>query len=89
MGAGFDYFDFVHYIHALSYLTKYAVAPALAGFGGVVEEVVVFYVDKELGGGAVGVGGAGHGDGAGVVGQAIVGLIVDGRAGRFLLHIGG
>ena len=46
--AGFNRFDFVHYVHARSYLAKYAVAPAGVAFAGVVEEVIVFYVDKKL-----------------------------------------
>ena len=51
-----------------------------------VQEVVVSYVDKELGAGGVRFHGAGHGDGAQCIGYAIVGFVLDRGAGFFLLH---
>lgn len=46
-------FDGVNDILAFYHFAEYGVAPAVQAWGGVVEEVVVFGVDEELGGGAV------------------------------------
>ena len=51
-----------------------------------VEEAVVLDVDEKLRGGGMRVVGARHGDGVAVVLQAVVGFILDRRAGRLLLH---
>src|SRR5690554_216636 len=69
---GADSLDLLDHIHALGHLAEYGVAPALGGLGGVVEEAVVSHVDEELGAGRVRVHGAGHGDGADGVADAVL-----------------
>jgi hypothetical protein len=51
-----------------------------------VQAIVVCQIDKELGGRAIPVTGAGHGNGPAAVFQAIVSLIADGGARLLLLH---
>lgn len=45
---GFSRLDLVHNIHTFSDLTKYAIAPTIRRLGGVVKEMVVRNIDKEL-----------------------------------------
>ena len=83
---GFHRLDLVDNIHAFNHLAKHAVAPALAGFAGVVQELVVFDVDEKLRGGRVRVHGSGHGNGAGLVAQTVIGLVFNGHSGGLLHH---
>ena len=55
---------------------------------GGVEHGVVLHVDEELRGGRVGVARARHGDGVGVVLEAVVGFKRNGRLGGLLHHVG-
>src|SRR5829696_8197589 len=80
--------DGVDHLHALDDLAEHGVAPALRGLALEVEGRVVGHVDEELGRGAVRVRGAGHGEGAAVVGDAVVRLVLDRRPGGLLLHVG-
>ncbi len=82
--AGLDALDLVDHVHAGGDFTEHAVAEALGGGGLEVQEVVVVHVDEELGAGGVRLAGAGHGDGANLVGQAVGRLVLDGGAGLFL-----
>jgi len=75
--------------HAVDDLAEDGVAEDRGAAAAVVEELVVGGVDEELGGGAVDLLGAGHGDGPGLVLQAVARLVLDRRAGRLLLHVGG
>jgi hypothetical protein len=52
----------------------------------VVQEAVVHGVDEELGGCAVRIAGASHGNGVLVVLQAVLGFVLDGSSGFLLLH---
>ncbi len=81
--------DAVHHVLAFHNLSKHGVAPALGAFRFEIQEVVVGHVNEELGGCRVRVHGAGHGHGVGLVGQAVVGLVLDWRVGRLLRHVGG
>ena len=53
-----------------------------------VEEVVVGQVDEELAGGRIDHSGTGHGEGAALVEQAVVGFVLDRCTGLLLLHAG-
>ena len=53
-----------------------------------VEEIVVFHIDEKLSAGRVRVHGAGHGQGAIAVGEAVVRFVLNGIAGRLLGHAG-
>src|SRR5690606_16523059 len=79
-------FDLLDHVHAFADLAEYGIAPTLGGRRGVVEEGIVSHVDEELGAGGMRVHGAGHGNGADSVADAIVGLVLDRRAGVLLLH---
>ncbi len=83
---GFDAFDRVDHVHTFDYFTKHRVAPALYGGRCVVKEAVVANVDEELRGSRMRLHSAGHGHGADLVGDAIVGFVLDSGAGSFLLH---
>lgn len=85
-GLGLQLGDLVNHIHAVDDLAEHAVAPALHGGGGKVQEGVVGVVDEELRGGGVRVHGTGHGNGAAVVLQAVVGLVLHGLAGGLFIH---
>lgn len=87
--AGLDALDLVDHVHAGGHFTEHAVAEALGGGGFEVEEVVVVHVDEELGAGRVRLHGAGHGDGADLVGQAVGRFVLDGGAGVFLFEARG
>src|SRR5512146_3189706 len=63
LGDGIDHFL------AFDYLAEHAVAPAV--LTGIVEEAVVLHVDEELCSGGMRIAGARHGDGVGVILQAI------------------
>jgi len=78
---------FVQNLGALSDFAEYGVAPALHAFAAVIEKIVVLNVDKELGGSGMRVRGAGHGDGAKVILQAIVCFVLDWLTRDFLLHV--
>lgn len=84
--AGFHAFDLVDHVHAFNHFSKHAVAPALHVFAAEVQEVVVSHVDKKLCGGGVRIVGACHCQGADGVFQTVVGFVLDGRVGRFLVH---
>ena len=86
LAAGFDSLDLVHHVSAGDDLAKHGVAPALCGGRGVVQKAVVGHVDEELGGGRVGVAGAGHGHGVVGVLQAVVGFVLDRRVAGLLVH---
>ena len=51
-----------------------------------VQKVVVHQIDEKLGRGAVRVAGAGHGEGAALVLQTVVGLVLHGLAGVLFIH---
>ena len=51
-----------------------------------IQKIVVHQIDEELGRGAVRVTGAGHGNGAALVFQAIVGLVFHSLAGGLFVH---
>ena len=84
---GFYAFDLVNNVHAVNYFAKYGITPTLYAFAGEIQEVVIFDVDKKLGGSGMGILGAGHGDGARIILQAIVGFVFDWVFSAFLLHI--
>src|SRR6056297_358770 len=67
---------------------EYRITPALHRFAAMVEEVVVLDVEEELGGSRVGIHGPRHGNGAEIVLQAIVGLVLDRVTRRALRHVG-
>ena len=77
--AGADPLDGVDHLHALHHPPEDAVAPAV--LARIVQEAVVRDVDEELGGGGVGLHGAGHGDGPGQVLEPVLGLVLDRGAG--------
>jgi len=54
-----------------------------------IQSGVIGMVDEELGGGAIGIVGSGHGDGASEILETIGGLIGDWGPGGFLLEVGG
>src|SRR5690606_25770625 len=83
---GGNILDLFNHIHAVYNLTENSVAPTLNGLRGVVEEVVVLDVDKELSGGGVRLHGACHGQSAGLVGKSVIGFVLDRGANGFLLH---
>lgn len=83
--AGLDALDLVDHVHTCGHFTEYAVAEALSGGRFEIEEVVVVHVDEELGAGRVRLAGAGHGDGANLVGEAISRFVLDRWAGIFLI----
>ena len=83
---GGDALDLLDHVHAFDHFTEYGVAPALNGRCAVIEEGVVGDVDEELRAGRMRLHGAGHGDGADLVGDAVVGFVLDRCAGRLLLH---
>lgn len=87
--AGLHALDLVDHVHAGGHFTEHAVAEALGGGGLEVQEVVVVHVDEELGAGGVRLHGAGHGDGADLVGQTVGRLVLDGSAGFFLFKARG
>src|SRR5262249_53314742 len=70
LSSDLDLADLVHDVHAVDDLAEDAVAVAVGG-PALVEGVVVGVVDVELGGGAVRVLGAGHGQGAAQVLQVV------------------
>jgi hypothetical protein len=77
--------DSVHHIHASGDFTEHCVAKAI--LTRVIEHGVVFHVDEELAGGAVRHAGAGHGDAAAHVFQAVARLDGDGGSGFLLIHL--
>ena len=87
MRGGGDRPDLVEHLFALDHLAKHRIAPALPGFGVVVEKVIVLDVDKELRGSRMGVHRARHGDRAEIVSQTVIGLVLDGFPGALLLHV--
>src|SRR5262245_11974571 len=75
--------DLVHGVQAFDDLAENAVGGAAAGR---VEHSVVHDVNEKLAGGGVGVGRAGHGDGAAHVFESVLPLVLDrGAGGVFLL----
>src|SRR5262249_20891113 len=82
--AGADDLDLVHHVHAGDHLAEDAVADAILGLG-LVEEGIVLDVDEELRRGAVGFIGAGHGQGAALIGQTVGRFVLDRGPGPLLL----
>ena len=80
--------DGVDRLHARSHLAEDRVAPARSGGSGEVKRGIVHQIDEELAGGTVHDGGARHGDGSAQVLETVVRLVLDGRLGRFLDHVG-
>ncbi len=78
--------DGIDHVHAFHDLAEYRVAPALHGGSAVVEEAVVSNIDEKLCAGRVRLHGACHGNGPDLVGNAVVGFVLDRSAGAFLLH---
>src|SRR5690554_471822 len=76
--------NLVDYVHAVDDLAENRITEVAAAM---VEKVVVFMVDKPLCGSRVDGLGAGHGYGAAVVGQAVVGFVFDGLFGWALRHV--
>ncbi len=81
---GLDRGNLVDDVHALGDASEHGVAEIAAR---VIEKIVVLQIDEELGGRAVDVVGARHGQGAALVLQAIVRLVLDGRLGLLLGHV--
>src|SRR5690554_4062928 len=81
-----NFADAVDDIRAFNDLAKYRIAPASWGGRGEIQEVIVYHIDEELGGGRVWIAGAGHGDGVFVVLQTVIGLILDRLPGCLLFH---
>ena len=88
LACGAHFFDGIHNLLALDHFAEYGVAPALPGRSGVVEELVVHYVDEKLCCRAVGIAGAGHGNRVSLVFQAIGGFVLNRSIRVFLLHVG-
>ena len=90
VAAGGYALDAVHDVLPLNDLAEHGIAVAGRRFVLVVQEVVVRHVDEELRRGGVGIVGTGHGDGVGVVLEAVPGFVDHGLAGVGLfLHVGG
>ena len=82
--------DAVYNVLPLNDLPEHGIAVAGRRFVFVVQEIVVRYVDEELRRGGVGIAGTGHGDGVGLVFEAVPGFVDHGLAGGGLfLHVGG
>src|SRR5690606_25638010 len=87
-GSGLDALDLVDGFSAFDHLAENCIAPAIAGWCCVVQEIVVRYVDEELRSGGMRIGRTGHGNGVAIVLQTIVGFVLN-RLTRFLLlHAG-
>src|SRR5690606_27696906 len=84
--AGLHALDLVDRFGAFHNLAEHGVAPAVAGGGGVIEEVVVGHVDEELRRRGVRVGRARHGNGVTIVLEAVVSFIFHGLTRLLLLH---
>ena len=78
----------IHDFGAFHHFAEHAVAVVLHIGRNMVEEPVVFRVDEKLCGGGMRVGSARHGDGVGVVAQAVRRLILNRRIDFLLLHAG-
>jgi len=87
LGHGGHGLDGVDHFLALHHLAEHGIAPALGIFGGVIQEGVVGHVDEKLGRGRMGLAGAGHGDGIGLVLEAVVGFVGDGGVGGLFLEV--
>src|SRR5690606_15494940 len=87
--AGVDRFDLVHHIHAVDHLAKHTIAPTLYILAAVIEEIVVLHIDEKLSGRTVRLHGSRHGNGAGLVLEAVVRLVLDTAAGGLLAHVRG
>ena len=87
VAAGGYALDAVHDVLPLNDLAEHGIAVAGRRFVLVVQEVVVRHVDEELRRGGVGIVGTGHGDGAALVGKAVVGFVLDGGMGRLFFHL--
>lgn len=83
---GLDGFDLFNHVHAVNDFAKHRVTPALVIFAGMVEEVVVCHVNKELGRRRVWIHGARHCDAADGVFQAIIGFVLNRFGGLFFIH---
>ena len=85
-GLGFNLGNFVHILHAFGHFAENAVTPAVRGGGAVVEKIVVHQIDEELGSGAMRIAGAGHGQGAALVLEAVVCFVGHRLAGGLFVH---
>lgn len=79
-------FDCIDNVCAIDDFTENGITPALWRWAAVVEEVVVFDVDEELGCCRMGVVGASHGNGVAVVAKAILCFVLDGFTSFLFLH---
>ena len=86
---GGDVFNRIDHIKTVRYFAEYGITPTVQAGRGVVEEVVVFGVDKELGGCGMRGLGTRHGDGVFVVFQAVLRFVLNAVAGGFFAHIRG
>src|SRR5690606_22400992 len=84
--ARFHALDLVDHVRAFGDFAEYGIAPAVGRGRSEVQEVVVGDVDKELGRSRVRVAGARHGQRVFFVLQAVVGFVLDGSLGGFLLQ---
>lgn len=69
--------DLIDDIHAINYLAKYAITPAILSIF-LVQEAVIHGIDEELSGSAVRIAGASHGNRTPCIRETIAGLILDG-----------
>ena len=69
--------DPVDHVHAVHDLAEYRIAPAVGSLVAMIEKAIVGDVDKELRSRRMRVRGAGHGDRAADVFQAVIGFVAD------------
>ena len=84
LAAGLNRRDLIDDVHALGHLGEHRVAEIAAR---VVEKIIVLQIHKKLRRGAVDVVGARHRQGAALVLQAVIGLVLDRRLGLLLRHV--
>ena len=76
-GRGGHALDGPDHVHSAYYPAEYAIAPSIRRLGAMVQESVVFDVDKELGAGRMRIGRTGHGNGAARVLQAVISFVLN------------
>ena len=90
---GGDAFDGIDYIKTIDHFAEYGVAPVLNDgfavqlFRTEVQEGVIGGIDEELRAGGMRVGGACHGDGVFLVGQAVGRFVLNRLACFFFVHV--